>query len=143
MILERTISIARPPNEVFDYVLDMRNEPKWHTDVLEVRPQSDARVGEGTVFAVRFKPMMGASEGTMTVVGLEPSNRIVLNGRVGKFAPTITHTFTPDDAGTRYTRRVEMTPPGIMRVMASLMNGMMGKQNDKFLANLKRQLEGS
>ena len=143
MILERSVSIARPPDEVFDYVLDMRNEPKWHTDVLEVRPPSDPRVGEGTVFAVKFKPMMGASEGTMTVVGLEPSRRIVMNGRVGKFAPTITHTFDPDDGGTRYTRRVEMTPPGIMRVMAPFMKGMMGKQNDKFLANLKRELEAS
>lgn len=143
MIIERSVSIARPANEVYDYVLDMRNDLKWHTDALDVRQETEGPVGEGTVFWIKFKPMMGVSEGTSTVTQLEPAKRIVLKGEMGKFRPTVTYTFEPAGTGTRVTRRVEMRPPGIMGLMASLMKGMFGKRNDGFLANLKRELESS
>ena len=70
MRVERTISIGRPPAEVFGYISDIRNDPTWHTDVQEVRSSTDA-VGVGTVFDVRVKPAMGVSEGTMTVSRLK------------------------------------------------------------------------
>ena len=49
MKVERHISIARPPAEVFGHIADVRNDPSWHTDVLEVRSSTDA-VAMGTVF---------------------------------------------------------------------------------------------
>jgi hypothetical protein len=55
--VERKISIARPSAEVFSYVADVRNDPLWHTDVLDVRSSTDA-VGMGTVFDVKVKPSM-------------------------------------------------------------------------------------
>jgi carbon monoxide dehydrogenase subunit G len=143
MWFERSIVIERPPSNVVDYVADVRNDPKWHTDVLEARMVEEGPVGAGTTFEVKFKPMMGVSEGTMTVSDYEPGKRAVLKGRVGKMTPTISYMVEPEASGARITRRVEMQPPGIMRVMAALMKGVMGKQNAKFLANLKRELEGS
>jgi uncharacterized membrane protein len=57
MKVERKISIARPPAQVFSYIADIRNDPSWHTDVLEVRSSTDI-VGMGTVFNVKVKPSM-------------------------------------------------------------------------------------
>lgn len=142
MKVERNISVARPPAEVFSYVADVRNDPTWHTDVLEVRSSSDV-VGIGTVFSVKVKPSMGVSEGTMTVSRFEPGKLIEFHGRMGKMDPTVTNICEPDAQGTRVTRRVEIQPPGIMRVMTPLMKRMIAKSNDGFLANLKRLLEGS
>jgi hypothetical protein len=62
---------------------------------------------------------------------------------MGKIAPTVTNICEPDAQGTRVTRRVEIDPPGIMRVMSPLMKRIIAKANDGFLANLKRLLEGS
>lgn len=142
MKVERNISVARPPAEVFSYVADVRNDPTWHTDVLEVRSSSDV-VGIGTVFSVKVKPSMGVSEGTMTVSRFEPGKLIEFHGRMGKMDPTVTNICGPDARGTRVTRRLEIQPPGIMRVMTPLMKRMIAKGNDGFLANLKRLLEGS
>lgn len=97
MKFERRISIARPPAEVFSYIADVRNDPSWHTDVLEVRSSTDV-VGMGTVFKVKVKPSMGVSEGTMTV----------------------TNICEPEAQGSRVTRRVKIEPSGIMRLMAPL-----------------------
>ena len=142
MRVERDISIAQPPEKVFDYVADVRNDPTWHTDMLEVRSSSDV-VGIGTVFDVKVKPSMGVSEGTMTVSRFEPGRMIEFQGRMGKMEPTVTNICEPDPRGTRIIRRVEIEPSGIMRVMTPLMKRMIGKSNEGFLANLKQLLEGS
>jgi carbon monoxide dehydrogenase subunit G len=142
MKVERNIGIARPPAEVFGYIADIRNDPSWHTNVLEVRSSTD-ELGIGTVFNIKVKPSMGVSEGTMTVSQLEPGRLIEFDGRMGRMAPTVTNICEPEGEGTRVTRRVELEPPRIMRVMTPLIKGKIGKDNDAFLANLKRLLEGS
>ena len=109
MKVERKIAIARPPADVFSYVADVRNDPSWHTDVLEVRSSTDA-VEMGTVFNVKVKPSMGVSEGTMTVSRFEPGRLIEFDGRMGR---------------------------------SPLIASKIGKDNERFLANLKRLLEGS
>jgi uncharacterized protein YndB with AHSA1/START domain len=142
MNVERQVSIARPPGEVFNYMADIRNDPTWHTDVLEVRSSTND-VGMGTVFNVKVKPSMGVSEGSMTVSKFEPGRLVEFRGRMGKMAPTVTNICEPEGQGTRVTRRVQLEPPGIMRVMSPLIKRMIAKSNDGFLANLKRLLEGS
>jgi uncharacterized protein YndB with AHSA1/START domain len=140
--VEREVDIARPPAEVFSYVADVRNDPSWHTDVLEVRSSTDV-VGLGTVFNIKVKPSMGVSEGTMTVSRFEPGRLIEFGGRMGKMAPTVTNICEPDAEGTRVTRRVELEPPGVMKVLTPLIKRKIAKDNEGFLANLKRLLEGS
>ena len=140
MRVERSISIARPSAAVFSYIADVRNDPSWHTDVLEVRSSTDA-VEMGTVFDVKVKPSMGVSEGTMTVSRFEPGKLVEFRGRMGKMAPTVTNICEPDGQGTRVTRRVELEPPGIMRIMSPLIARTIGTSNEGFLANLKRVLE--
>ncbi|TMK96194.1 MAG: hypothetical protein E6G40_13170 [Actinobacteria bacterium] len=142
MKVERSISIARPPAEILSYMADIRNDPSWHTDVLDVESSTDA-VEVGTVFTVKLKPSMGVTGGTMTVSRLEPGRLVEFHGRVGKMAPTVTNITEPEEQGTRVTRRVEMTPPGMMRLMTPMMKRVIGKSNAGFLANLKRLLEGS
>ena len=142
MKVEEEISIARPQGEVFAYIADVRNDPSWHTDVLEVRSSTDV-VGPGTVFDVKVKPSMGVSEGTMTVSRFEPATLIEFRGQMGKMAPTVTNICEPDANGTRVTRRIELEPSGPMRLMTPMIKRMIAKSNQGFLTNLKRLLEGS
>jgi uncharacterized protein YndB with AHSA1/START domain len=138
--VERHVTISRPPADVFKVVSDVRNDPSWHTDVLEVQSSTD-EVAVGTVFQVKVKPSMGVSQGTMTVARLEPDHLVEFRGQMGKLAPTVTNICEPAGAATRVTRRVEIDPPGVMRLMTPMMKMMIGKSNDGFLANLKHLLE--
>jgi uncharacterized protein YndB with AHSA1/START domain len=140
MRVERSIFIDRPPAEVFDCVADVRNDPSWHTDVLEVHSSTDV-VGMGTVFDIRVKPSMGVSEGTMAVTRFEPGRLVEFHGRMGKMSPTVTNICEAEGGGTRMTRRVELELPGIMRLMSPLASQKIGRSNEGFLANLKRHLE--
>jgi hypothetical protein len=64
---------------------------------------------------------MGQSEGTVTVSDYEPPRRLVLRGNMGKMAPTLILSVEPRGEGSRFTRRVEMEPPGMMRLIAPFM----------------------
>jgi uncharacterized protein YndB with AHSA1/START domain len=142
MRVERKISIRRPPADVFGYISDIRNDPTWHTDVLDVRSSTDV-VGMGTVFDVKVKPSMGVSEGTMTVSRFDPGRLVEFQGRMGRMEPTVTNICEPEADGTLVTRRVELDPSGIMRLMSPMIASKIGKGNEGFLANLKRVLEGT
>ena len=109
MRVERSISIAKTPADVLAYMADIRNDPAWHTDVLEVSSSTDA-VQVGTVFKVRVKPSMGVSEGTMTVRRLEPGKLVEFEGHMGKMDPTVTNLVEPEGAATRVIRRVDLDP---------------------------------
>jgi uncharacterized protein YndB with AHSA1/START domain len=138
---EATESVRRPAAETFAFIADVRNDPRWHTDVLESKLIEGTSVGKGSTFEIKTKPVMGISGGTVTVSDYEPPSRIVFDVRMGKLQPTTTFTVVPDGEGCRVTRKIDMEPPGLMRLIAPFMGGMMRKRNVGFLANLKRVLE--
>jgi uncharacterized protein YndB with AHSA1/START domain len=139
--IESTESIARSPADVFTFVADVRNDPQWHTDILEAQLTSGRLVANGTTFTTRSKPFMGLSEGTGIVTAYEPPHRFVIEERMGKFEPKTILIIEPDGSGSQITRRVEMEPAGLLRLVAPFMGGMMRRQAAGFLANLKRVLE--
>ena len=140
---QSSTSISRPPAEVFEFVADVRNDPTWHTDILDARLTTEGPVAKGSTFAVRFKPFMGKSEGLVTIAEYEPPRRVQLRGQMGKMAPILTLSIEPQGDSSRFTRRVEMEPPGILRLLAPFMKGTFRKQNEGFVANLKRVLEST
>ncbi len=133
-------TIDRPIQDVFAFVSDAANEPRWHTDVLEVHPSSDVPVAPGATsrWVVEF---MGRKDMQMRVAELKPNQREVLQATSGPMLPTITYLFEPDNGGTRFTRKVEVQPAGLLRLMEPMMRGMVTKRNAGFVANLKRVLE--
>ena len=137
---EASQQVARPAEDVFNFVADVRNDPKWHTDVLEAKLEG-ATIDKGSVFEIKVKPVMGVSGGTVTVAEYDPPRRIVFDVDMGKMKPTTTFTVTPEGTGSLVSRKVEMEPTGMMKLMAPLMSGMFRKRNVGFVANLKKVLE--
>ena len=58
-------------------------------------------------------------------------------------APILTLSIEPQGDSSRFTRRVEMEPLGILRLLAPFIKGTFRKQNEGFVANLKRVLEST
>jgi len=138
---EASESVARAPEEVFAFLGDVRNEPRWHTDVLEATLVSGSPSVVGAVYDIKTKPTMGISGGTVTLSEYSPPSKIVYKVDMGRFQPTTTFTMSPEGSGARVSRKVEMEPSGMMRLMAPMMGGMFRKRNVMFVANLKRALE--
>ncbi len=139
--VEVTTTIERPVGQVFAFVQDENNIPKWDPDLLKVAKTSQGPIGKGSTFHLDIKPFMGETQGSGEVVAYEPDRRIELQFVMGKLKPHVFHLFEPAGSGTRFTRRVVMQPSGFMRLMTPLMRSMMRKKNVQYLATLKRLLE--
>ena len=139
MQIDTSINVQRRPEDVVRFVADVRNDPRWHTDILEARSSTD-EVTVGTVFDIKVEPAMGVSEGTMKVSRLEP-DLVEFEGHMGKMAPRVRMRAVADGTGARVTRIVELEPPGAMRLMGPMIKRKIAKDNERFLANLKRVLE--
>lgn len=143
---ESSAIIGRSVQDVWAFVSDPRNEPKWHTDILEIRSASDPAGGSPTswvlgdtwLVTVQF---MGRKEGAVEITGLEANRRFEITTRTGPMKPIATYLFEPADGETRFTRRVEMPLDGPMRILGPVMRREMQKRNARFVQNLKGLLE--
>lgn len=137
---ESTVTINRAVEDVFAYVSEAKNEPIWHHDVIDVRTTSDGPMELGTRLAwtVRFA---GTEDYAIEVSDLEPNRLLRLTTSEGRGHPTLTHWFEPVEDGTRYTRRVEIQPEGLLRVLQPIMRLQAPRRNARWAQNLKHILE--
>jgi uncharacterized protein YndB with AHSA1/START domain len=142
-MIDVTVSttIGRPVDEVFNFVADMTNEPRWHTDIVDATQVTEGDVALGTRYRVRFRSSMGPPEGIVEVAEFDPLRRFASRSDLGNMAPTVSHDFEPVDGGTHVTRRVRIEMSGAMRLTAPLMRMMVRRRNLRFIDNLKRELE--
>lgn len=139
---ENTAHVNTSVEKLYEFITDARNEPKWHTDVVEVHPVTDGPIRVGTQTRWVFK-FIGKREGVMEVVELEPNRLERIQARSGPMGltPTITYRFEPDGEGAKFTRAVEMEPKGLSKLMAPMMRSMVPKQNAVFVANVAKLFE--
>lgn len=53
-MIENMLDIAAPAEKVFDFVVDVRNEPRWNPQMLHAEMLTPEPIGAGTTFRVRF-----------------------------------------------------------------------------------------
>ena len=85
-------SIACSAADAFAFIADVRNDPRWHTDVLKARLIQGNAIGRDATFEIETKPVMGISGGTVTISEYEPPSRVVFSVRMGKLQPVTTFT---------------------------------------------------
>jgi uncharacterized protein YndB with AHSA1/START domain len=138
-----SVDVDRPAGEVFRYVADLRNEPKWHSDIASVPSDTDPVPVVGKTYPVTFKPFLGKTDGSFTAVEVEPDERIVYRATLGGLSPTITYTVASTGSGARFTRSVEMSPSGVLVVLTPMMALMVPRRNQTFVENLKQAIEST
>jgi hypothetical protein len=136
-----SVVVPRGPDEAFRCVADLRNEPSRHVDIASVPPDTDPVPVVGKTHAVKLKPFIGKTDGTLTAVELAPGARVMYRADFAGLRPQINHTVEPVEDGTRFTRAVELRPNGLKVLMTPMMALMIPRRNRAFVRNLKRVLE--
>lgn len=135
------IVIDRPATEVFDFVADERNEPRYNSKMLSVEKMTDGLIGSGT----RFRAQMRLGRRTRPMdVELTTFERPTRLGSRASFAGVITDgelTFAPVDGATLMRWTWDVAPSGAMRLFGPLVAWMGRRQEHRIWSELKRRLE--
>jgi carbon monoxide dehydrogenase subunit G len=120
-VVEESVVIARPPQEVFDFLSRFENIAVYDSSVTSSGQVGDGPVGKGSRGRGTSKIMGQQFDWVVEVAEFDPPRRMVSRSVEGKLDFTVTFDLEPADGGTRVTQRIEA---------ASGLGGVFGKLAD-------------
>src|SRR5512136_410485 len=105
---EKIITIDRPIEEVFAYVGDAGNGPKWQKALVEVHRITAGPLGVGTQYSGVRKFMGRNVESLIQYTTYEPNKKVVFKSVSGSSPLEQTFLFESTAEGTRLTARLEL-----------------------------------
>ncbi|MDJ0355281.1 SRPBCC family protein [Paenarthrobacter sp. PH39-S1] len=123
-VIEESVFIARPQQEVFDYIAATKNIPVWDSSVAQATQIGSDPMGMGVRSSGTSKIMGRSFEWTTEVTEFEAPRRVVNRSVEGKLSFTVTNSFEAVEGGTRFTYRIDA---------ASGLGGVFGRLADPFV----------
>ena len=138
--------VERPIDDVFAFLADGTNDPKFSPRVQEIRKTTDGPVGVGTVFDSTVKDAGVKTHRTFEITAFEPPTRIRWSERSKNMI------MVPDggydleavgDAKTRVTIRNTFEAHGFGKVIVRPALKAAQKDAPAFAARIKAAIEGA
>ena len=130
-------TVARSPAEVFDFLVDLRNAPRWEPNCQAVEKTSDGPIGKGTTF--RAKKGLGRLESQ--IVEFERPARFASRDQGRGMACGLDFRCDATNGGTQVSGRLWMQPHGLMRGLMLLMRPKMKRMLGELPDNLRHVIE--
>src|ERR687892_218820 len=105
MRFENSITIGRDPAEVFAFLADFENVPKWNYAIVETTKTSPGPVGVGTTYR-QTRSVPSRSDERFEVTAFEPPRRVEVQGQIGPFQARISYLLEPSGSGARLRNAV-------------------------------------
>jgi len=140
MHFENTLTIRRPPHEVFEYLAAFENVPRWNYAIVETHKTSEGPVGVGATYD-QTRSIPSPAEETFTVTEFDPDHRLTINGDLGPFEGTLSYELESVPEGTQLTNRADLERKGFAKVAAPLLGRRVGDAVATNLQKLKEILE--
>ena len=134
---ENTIRIERPVEEVFAFLSDFENIPKWNYYVLEVRQLSENPIGVGTT----YHQIRKTDEQDFRIIEFEPNHTVAVK-TLPQSSPDLEMRFTLyEEGGTTRIRDEWKLDTGSPTILERLVRRRVKSAVAENLAKLKELLE--
>jgi uncharacterized protein YndB with AHSA1/START domain len=138
---QNVVTIRRPPEEVFAFLADFQNAPRWNYAIEQTRKTSAGPTGVGATYR-QTRTLPSRSEETFAVTVSEPPTRLAIKGRIGPFRARVSYLLEPAAGGTRLTNDVELEPSSaLLRLLGPLATRQVNAAVARNLGALKELLE--
>jgi uncharacterized protein YndB with AHSA1/START domain len=112
MEFKNTVTIRRPVEDVFAFLADFENVPRWNHAIESTTKTSSGPVGVGSTYRqIRSEPRR--SEEGFEVTAFEPARRLAIEGEIGPFRARAEYLLEPIEGATRFTNAVELEPSSV------------------------------
>jgi uncharacterized protein YndB with AHSA1/START domain len=146
--IEGEIVIARPVEEVFDFVADQRHEPRFNSRMRSSQLLTPEPIGCGSRFQAEMSMLGRPVDLTVEFTEFERprllASRSWSRTRGGRGKPMLTEgelTLEPVGEGTRMHWSWRVEPPGLMRALSPIAAWIGRRQELRIWTALKRLLE--
>lgn len=141
ILVEKTISVDAPVEQVFAYWRDLENLPRWMSHVREVRALGDGRY-HWRVDGPAGVPVEWESEMLNVEENREMTWHTVGDAQVGHVGRI---RFEPEGEGTRIQVQMRYMPPGgvVGHAVARVFGADPGTEMDEDLGRMKSAIEGA
>jgi uncharacterized protein YndB with AHSA1/START domain len=142
--VEKTIVIERPPEEVWQYIADPRNDPQWCNKVISVEQLTGDAPGVDARYRVVHRPvrLKGPKQLEVTVEESDPPHRMRVREEDDDAVFNVTYVLESIGEATRLTQRDQIEWK-ISKFQRPIGNGMVSRDIKHQLSALKRLLERS
>jgi hypothetical protein len=134
---ENTVMIGRPIEEVFGFLADFENIPRWNYAIVETRKVSKGPVGVGTIYR-QVRSVPSRSEERFEVTAYDPPRQLEIQGQLGPFPSRLSYALDAVPEGTRVTNSVELQLRGPGRLLGRV---AVPRVRDAVAANLRKLKE--
>ena len=133
-----SMTLTQSPEEAFDFLSDLPNEPAWNPECLSVEKTSPGPVGVGTTYVGR---MRGVGRVDTELVTHDRPRAFSTSERSRAASGTFEFQFVPEDGGTRVDVSMRLTPRGPMRLLEPLVRRMAGKMLAELPGHVRAGIE--
>jgi Polyketide cyclase / dehydrase and lipid transport len=133
--------IERPVEEVFDFVADERNEPRFNPRMLRAEKISPGPIGVGTRFSAEMATGGRRTLMTTEFTAFERPHRLALITCMSWMEIRGSLAFEPIPGGTRLRWHWDVRPRGVLRLVGPVIGRIGRRQERTIWVNLKRLLE--
>ena len=137
--VENAVKIARPPEDVFDYLTDITKEFEWNPRTRRVEKLTPGEIGAGTRFDAEW------IKGNPTIVEyvlFERPTAWASIARSRRLDVRAEGRVSPTERGSNVVIRTELRPKGLLALLLPMMRRTMHQREDQNLERVKAILEG-
>ena len=141
MDIDERITIRRPPSEVFGFLADFANDPRWRRDVREMTPDPAgiAQVGTAVHEELRFGGRTHRTDTTVTEV--EPERLVAFAGHGTGGAVAGRRRVSGHDRGTEVRLELHVATSGALRRLEPVLAPLFRRGVRRDLRALRELLE--
>ena len=140
-IIEESILIKSPVEQVFAYVTDVANLTRWVADMVEAEQTSQGPMGTGTTFKGANKIVGKRMPWTSRVTQYEINKKWGATSTSDSTVIDEIISFDSADVGTKLTAKYDIRLGGFLKLVSPFMANSMRSQTRNNLATLKKLLE--
>jgi uncharacterized protein YndB with AHSA1/START domain len=139
--VDHTVTIERPVEEVWDYLMDSRNDAVWVTNVVEVGRGGDLPVADGVEIEETFKFLGIRFPLTLKVIEHRPRTHSAVEMTGGPVPGRGSYDLVPADEGARLTMTFEADAHGFFKLTEPVFARIARRDLTTSLEHLKDLLE--
>jgi hypothetical protein len=139
--VEGEIVITRPIEEVFDFVADERNEPRYNPNMRRSEKISEGAIGVGTRFRAEIMSRGRPAEMLIEFTAYDRPRQLASVTTLSTMEIRGALSFEPIPEGTRMRWSWTLKPRGLLRLMTPIVARIGGRQERDIWTGLKRVLE--